>query len=171
MDHQAIAQMLGNYGEFIGSLAILVTLGYLTLQIRQQRMSNSVVVKNSVLEGFNRVNELLASDEGLATLFNRGLWFPDELTDGEAAQFTWILRLFAARYLKLFQLHHDGVVNDSEWENHAMQAAYIFGRPGGKLFVEGHRGSFDDFIFVLTNASFGETAVDTTLGREVTPGR
>jgi hypothetical protein len=37
MDHQAIAELLGNYGEFIGSIAILVTLGYLAIQVRQSK--------------------------------------------------------------------------------------------------------------------------------------
>ena len=35
MDHQTFAQMLGNYGEFFGAIAVVVTLIYLALQIRQ----------------------------------------------------------------------------------------------------------------------------------------
>jgi hypothetical protein len=35
MDHQAFAQLLGNYGEFVGAIAVVVTLGYLAFQIRQ----------------------------------------------------------------------------------------------------------------------------------------
>lgn len=42
MDHQAIAQLLGNYGEFIGSLAILVTLAYLSIQVRQVKKQQEV---------------------------------------------------------------------------------------------------------------------------------
>ena len=29
MDHQALAQMLGNYGEFVGAIAVVATLAYL----------------------------------------------------------------------------------------------------------------------------------------------
>ncbi len=35
MEHQAFAQMLGNYEEFIGAIGVVVTLGYLAIQIRQ----------------------------------------------------------------------------------------------------------------------------------------
>ena len=35
MNHQAFAQLLGNYGEFVGAIAVVVTLIFLTLQIRQ----------------------------------------------------------------------------------------------------------------------------------------
>jgi hypothetical protein len=40
MDHQTIAQLLGNYGEFIGATAVVATLIYLAIQIRQN--SNSI---------------------------------------------------------------------------------------------------------------------------------
>ena len=39
MDHQAFAQLLGNYGEFIGALAVVATLGYLALQVRHSKAS------------------------------------------------------------------------------------------------------------------------------------
>ena len=37
MDHQDFAQLLGNYGEFIGAIAVVVTLFYLAVQVRQSK--------------------------------------------------------------------------------------------------------------------------------------
>jgi hypothetical protein len=37
MDHQAFAQLLGNYGEFVGAIAVVGTLVYLAVQIRQSK--------------------------------------------------------------------------------------------------------------------------------------
>ena len=37
MNHQAFAQLLGNYGEFVGAIAVLATLLYLTVQVRHSR--------------------------------------------------------------------------------------------------------------------------------------
>ena len=39
MDHQAFAQLLGNYGEFIGAIAVVVTLFYLAVQVRQSKQA------------------------------------------------------------------------------------------------------------------------------------
>jgi hypothetical protein len=39
MDHQAFAQLLGNYGEFVGAIAVVVTLVYLALQVRHSKDS------------------------------------------------------------------------------------------------------------------------------------
>lgn len=35
MDQQEFAQILGNYGEFVGAIAVVITLAYLVVQIRQ----------------------------------------------------------------------------------------------------------------------------------------
>lgn len=35
MDHQAFSLLLGSYGEFVGAVAVVATLIYLALQVRQ----------------------------------------------------------------------------------------------------------------------------------------
>jgi len=48
MDHQAFAQLLGNYGEFLGSIAVLATVFYLALQIKQYKQNlSSSTAQNS----------------------------------------------------------------------------------------------------------------------------
>jgi len=37
VDHQAFAELLGNYGEFVGSFAVLATLIYVAIQVRHSR--------------------------------------------------------------------------------------------------------------------------------------
>ena len=36
MDLMSTAQLLGNFGEFFGAIAVFVTLAYLTIQVRQK---------------------------------------------------------------------------------------------------------------------------------------
>ena len=45
MDHQAFAQLLGNYGEFVGAIAVVATLAYLAIQVRQ---SNKIETAESI---------------------------------------------------------------------------------------------------------------------------
>ena len=42
MDLMATAQLLGNFGEFIGAIAVVVTLAYLTVQVRQTRRATEI---------------------------------------------------------------------------------------------------------------------------------
>jgi len=39
MDLMSTAQLLGNFGEFVGSIAILVTLVYLSIQVRKSQIA------------------------------------------------------------------------------------------------------------------------------------
>ena len=74
MDHQEIAQLLGSYGEFIGAIAVVLTLGYLAVQVRQnthQIQSNATSVEASTYQS------LMAHIIDL----NRGLAADPELSD------------------------------------------------------------------------------------------
>jgi len=51
MDHQEFAQLLGNYGEFVGALAVVATLFYLASQVRLSRQAteaNTKLLEHSV---------------------------------------------------------------------------------------------------------------------------
>jgi len=48
MDHQAFAQLLGNYGEFLGAIAVVVTLFYLATQIRRSTEATKAMVRQGV---------------------------------------------------------------------------------------------------------------------------
>ena len=50
MDHQTFAQLLGNYGEFVGAFAVVLTLAYLARQIKQ---SNNVSAAQAYQERAN----------------------------------------------------------------------------------------------------------------------
>lgn len=39
MEHQELAQLLGNYGEFVGAIAVVATLVYLAVQVRHSKES------------------------------------------------------------------------------------------------------------------------------------
>ena len=46
MDHLTFAQLLGNYGEFVGAIAVVVTLGYLAVQVRHSREATEANTKS-----------------------------------------------------------------------------------------------------------------------------
>jgi hypothetical protein len=60
MDHQAFAQLLGNYGEFAGAIAVVVTLGYLAAQIKQNTRSQEENRKAVVAQSAREIDLFLA---------------------------------------------------------------------------------------------------------------
>jgi hypothetical protein len=156
---------IGAISELIGAAAVVATLAYLAVQIKQQNSANSASVHNNLLEGFTDAEILLAGSLELTTLFNTGLWEPDKLSDNEASQFSWIFRLFINQYIKAFRLYQEGVITRKEWENYAKTGAYLVDTPGGKLMVEGHIGTFSDFMQMILETPVDEKGMDILLGR------
>jgi len=68
MDHQTFAQLLGNYGEFVGAIAVVVTLGYLATQIKQNTRSQDenrkAIIAESERGWFSSWHEILRTSLG-----------------------------------------------------------------------------------------------------------
>ena len=71
MDHQAFAQLLGNYGEFVGAMAVVFTLTYLAVQIRQSVRSNYVNRGDIARGRLFAINESVVNQEELAALISK----------------------------------------------------------------------------------------------------
>lgn len=97
MDLMSAAQLLGNFGEFVGAIAVVVTLFYLAAQVRQNRVSvdaNTRALEDerkvrlaetyqSRLQNMSANARLMASSESLADIGERvtdaGFPSPDSL--------------------------------------------------------------------------------------------
>ena len=68
MDHQALAAMLGSYGEFLGAIAVVFTLGYLGYQVRQNTRSSYVTRSAAVTHRLGEIQEAIVCDSDLSAL-------------------------------------------------------------------------------------------------------
>lgn len=60
MDHQAFAQLLGNYGEFVGAIGVIATLIYLAVQVRQS--SALLEHNNAMMDESTKLARVAAMD-------------------------------------------------------------------------------------------------------------
>ena len=116
MDHQAFAQMLGNYGEFFGAIAVVVTLVYLAGQLKQNTnalRAASYSNWNQVVSSWSHFYAQYSSD----FTRNEGRVNTAELTQDEQKI------LFAAAYLACTQAetaflqHRAGALDDDVFES------------------------------------------------------
>jgi hypothetical protein len=77
MDHQAFAQLLGNYGEFVGAIAVVVTLFYLAIQVRHSKEATEANTRQmeenrrlSLVENYMRRSERVEAGYKDAALSN-----------------------------------------------------------------------------------------------------
>ena len=70
-------QDMGAVGEMIGGIAVIITLIYLTLQIRQNTRAVRLNTGHAVTEEFRGMFELVAGSSDLAELISRYVLAPD----------------------------------------------------------------------------------------------
>ena len=73
------AQLLGNFGEFFGAIAVVVTLIFLTLQVRQNTRQIIRAEMNAASTQFSVPRMAIVSDRSLAELLYKAMHTPDEI--------------------------------------------------------------------------------------------
>ncbi|MEX0330742.1 MAG: hypothetical protein AB3N64_04900 [Puniceicoccaceae bacterium] len=130
MNWEAIAAV----GQLVGALAVLFTLIYLAVQVRQNTAAVATATYESTMTGFNDINVVVASTPPLASLLDRGCQNPESLSSEEIVQFNFILRCYANQWWKLFKLYERGSLPVKEWSVFAREAAQFMDQPGCKPF-------------------------------------
>ncbi|MGI9323688.1 MAG: hypothetical protein ACR2PZ_00605 [Pseudomonadales bacterium] len=163
MDLMSTAQLLGNFGEFAGAIAVVVTLVYVALQVKQSReatIQNTKAVRSSIYESLNQT-ETAFSDfyaqhrlelAELQTLSER-----DELT-AEQNILAGAFGNRAYRSLETVYLHHkNGMLDDDLLEARIRGfSVFIDLFPGLKKSFEfmrsGSGGFTEEFIRFIEEA-------------------
>jgi hypothetical protein len=81
-------EAIGAIGEIIGALAVVITLIYLSVQLRNNTASTRAMTAQALADSINSGNLMIAGDAGLARIYRIGKsedW--DSLTDDE--KFRW----------------------------------------------------------------------------------
>lgn len=74
-------------GQLIGAIAVIITLIYLSIQMKQNTEAVATSTYESTMTGFNDINVVVASTPELASILNRGYMNTNELTKIETVQF------------------------------------------------------------------------------------
>ena len=115
MDQQAIAQLLGNYGEFVGAIAVVVTLVYLTIQVRHNARTTLAQTNHSIARSLNELNIAVATDGGLSTIITRGIGDRSLLSPEEALRFDAFFNGILQCYQDMFLQHARGFDDQEHW--------------------------------------------------------
>jgi len=126
---------VGAIGEIAGAIAVVVTLIYFSIQIRQYATGLRSATFHNTMQEFNQIN-IEQLDPALASLFDRGLSDPASLSTTERYQFGWIMRVYVNIWENMYQQYLQGACPESYWLPYANQAKAAFEMPGGKVFRE-----------------------------------
>ena len=126
MDHLTFAQLLGNYGEFVGAIAVVVTLGYLAVQIRHN-------MRTARASTYQQIYRDLESRLGSLDLELRDkLLLGADLSENESRQWSHWLLITMRAYENWWQQHRYGILDDEIFEAYISHMRFTLGTTGGR---------------------------------------
>ena len=105
---------LGAIGEFVGTLAVIATLVYLALQIRQNTASNRVAAKLEITRQYADYVDFLLLNPGLMELNNKGM-NDQELDPDESQRFIMMLSKAFWYFSSMHYQYRMGAMSAGEW--------------------------------------------------------
>jgi hypothetical protein len=160
-----VLEALGNLGDFIGGIAVIATLAYLAVQVRQNtRLLRATALSASSAANVS-FNHLLGGDPAVARVFQVGLEDFGVLSEEEQRQFLQLLRGLVTSYEHRFQQHALGMIEEEIWQRQRTSLKSMLSSPHLAVWWEHRKSAFDPtFVENLDRAS---SAPSSTLAREL----
>ena len=108
-------EAVGAIGEIVGAAGVIITLLYLSIQLRQNTRASQITAIQSSMENSATFSELIAINEEVAHVFWQGLTDPEALSAADKRRFVGILNIFLRREAVAFYLHREGMMPDDLW--------------------------------------------------------
>ncbi len=108
-------QDLGAIGEFIGGVAVLITLIYLAMQIKQNTKVNASLIRQNFYDATQRMMLHAVESTEFMELFNRAWSTNDSLTPAEQMQIWRHMQAIFMGYQGFFEQYKSGALPEKDW--------------------------------------------------------
>ena len=125
---------IGAIGEVLGAVAVLLTLIYLALQIRQNTLAIQSAAAQDVHENFAEWYASTQSDPVLIDLSAKGMKDYSSLSDIERGQFIALFMSFCIHFQNAFYKWQEGSLSPELWRGWEYVSMNMLSTPGGKEF-------------------------------------
>jgi len=121
-------------GEIVGAIAVLVTLAYLAIQIRQ----NTRQIRNEghlgITESYNAILSQLLADDALFKVIVRGCQDWEGLTAFEQSRFHIFFHQHLTHLRTAYQLHAKGAIDSDVYGSIEDLHINVLANPGGRVW-------------------------------------
>ncbi len=110
--YSLVTEILGNLGEFLGAVAVVLTLGYLAFQVKSTRRSTDFLIAQGLTGQYNQVNSLLVENPELGELLYMSGRKPDGLTTQDRDRLGYLMIQWFQIFDYVLDLGKQGIIND-----------------------------------------------------------
>ncbi len=137
-------ESLGNLGEFLGGLAVVVSLVYLAFQIRQNTRAARSATHQAWVTASAATNMLLPQSREFTRIYRTGSQDPAKLDPEELTQFnTYMIQAFNGMEALYFQFLN-GAVDAIYWDTKVRNLRVVMAPPGVRSWWERYSENFFD---------------------------
>ena len=143
-------EALGAIGEIVGAVAVLVTLGYLALQIRQNTQSVRSSTFQAAIRDMAENIDHLVRDPELNRIWHVGIHDLESLSTEDRHRFAAYMTSVLRRYENLVYQTHPGTLDPDAWEGVRANLKNTLSHPGTVVWWKRARHLFNrqlqDFV-------------------------
>lgn len=136
-----ILDALGNLGDLIGGIGVVVTLVYLAVQVRQNTRAVRTASRQDVVDSYRTINRLLL-DPSVARTFSEGLSSFPNLPFDERSRFGALMNEHALFFQSAYALHESGQLEDETYHAYRDWIATVMAAPGASAWWETARAVY-----------------------------
>ena len=127
-------QDMGAIGEVLGSVAVLITLVYLALQIRQANSIASWETHRSSVAANSHTMNAIICNEDVAKIFRDGLLGIESLGPTDRIRFHMILDEIILNFKDILDAHDRGLFDSQTYEAWLAYVSSLMNMPGGEVW-------------------------------------
>jgi hypothetical protein len=157
---------LASVGSFVSGVAILISLVYLALQVKQTERNQQISIRHSRASRIVEL-ELALADPAVTDAWLHGSGSPQEITQTELSQFIHLCRSLLFHFEDSFYQREEGLLNDDAFETVVAGTRFLARNPGWRAAWTVARpnfgGRFRDFMDGVVAGSAVEPPAELSL--------
>ena len=135
---------IGATGEWAGAIAVVLTLGYLALQIRQTNKIARADSYSKIIDAHVGHHRTLNARPELVDIWHRGLIDYEELNQAEKWSFHTFIGPLVLEFQKYWFLHREGLVPDETFDMFERDIVASLLAPGGNQWWQDCKGKWPE---------------------------
>jgi len=135
---------LAAWGEFLGGIAVVVSLVYLAGQIRQNSRLLQVATTAALGDQDFEFAKLVIENPEISQIAEDGAADRDSLSEAERNRFDAFVRMAVADFQRNFFVEQDGALKASLWQAEIRGYERFLRQPGSRQWWEANRYTFSD---------------------------
>jgi hypothetical protein len=119
-------EALGAIGEIVGAVAVVVTLGYLAVQIRQNTSALRASTHQALIDSTLMYQSLTLNNPDVARIRLYGVADPTKLTEEDQFRFRTAMEMLFRLIENAFVQHEEGTLGGDGWHRYAETVRHHF---------------------------------------------